>query len=184
MTAWRDTLEQIRNAQIDIMRDEPYKDFGLVPNPGASEIAIRAAEARLGIELPRSYRDFLRVHDGWPRFYEGATLLGTANLGKREYEDVAQTVFRAAETPVPHIAPPASGPRHRRPLIPFGADLQGTTLFAFDARARATKAELPVIAWVNELGMTFDSFESFLDAVHEWLTHDRQTEPEHLLATG
>jgi hypothetical protein len=184
MTAWRDKLEQIRKAQIAIMRDEPYRDFGLVPNPGASEIAIRAAEARLGIELPRGYRDFLRVHDGWPRFYEGATLLGTANLGKREYEDVAQAVFRAAETPVPHIAPPASAARRRRPLIPFGADLQGATLFAFDARTRSADTELPVVAWVNELGMTFDSFESFLDGVHEWLTHERQLEAARLLASA
>ena len=184
MTAWRNKLEQIRNAQIEIMRDEPYKDFGLVPNPGASEIAIRAAEARLGIELPRSYRDFLRAHDGWPRFYEGATLLGTANLGKREYEEVAQAVFRAAETPVPHIAPPASGKCRRRPLVPFGADLQGTTLFAFDARIPSAHAELPVIAWVNELGLTFDSFDSFLEAVHDWLTHDRRAEPTRMLATA
>ena len=49
MTEWRDRLEQIRRAQTEIMRTRPYKDFGLVPNPGASESAIATAEARIGV---------------------------------------------------------------------------------------------------------------------------------------
>src|SRR5690606_1777891 len=99
MANWREKLEKIKNAQIEIMRSEPYKDFGLVPNPAASDAAIAVAENRLGVELPASYRAFLRLYDGWPRFYEGASLLGTANLGRREHQDVVQSVLQAAETP-------------------------------------------------------------------------------------
>lgn len=173
MTEWLDTLDQIRNAQTEIMRTRPYKDFGLVPNPGASGSAIAAAEARIGVSLPTSYREFLSLYDGWPRFYEGATLLGTANLGRREYDDVVQAVFRSAETPVPDVGPPSSRRTVRRPLIPFGVDLQGTTMFAFDRNQVGPKGELAVIAWVNELGLTFLGFDEFLSSVLEWLTLDR-----------
>ena len=185
MAHWRDKLEQIRHAQLEIMRSAPFKDIGLVPNPAASESAIATAEARLGVRLPAVYREFLALYDGWPRFYEGATLLGTANLGRREYEEVVQSVFRAAETPVPDVGPPSGRTLSRRPLIPFGIDLQGTTLFAFDLThpARAS-GELPVIAWVNELGFTFADFTAFLDALLDWLALDREGSAESMLATG
>jgi hypothetical protein len=147
MTEWLETLDQIRSAQTEIMRTRPYKDFGLVPNPGASGSAIAAAE--------------------------GATLLGTANLGRREYEDVVQAVFRSAETPVPDIGPPSSRRALRRPLIPFGVDLQGTTMFAFDRSQVGPDGELAVIAWVSEIGLTFQGFDDFLTNVLEWLTLDR-----------
>jgi len=175
MTHWRETLENIRHAQTEIMRSAPFKDFGLVPNPAASETAIAATEQRLGFSLPRSYREFLLEHDGWPRFYEGATLLGTSSLGRRDYEDVVEAVFRAAETPVPEIGPPPSRVRRQRPLLPFGIDLQGTTLFAFDLSAEiSAPGELVVVAWVNELGFTFGSFAAFLESVEDWLALDRE----------
>lgn len=34
--------------------------------PNANEVEIDAAEARLGLHLPPSYRDFLKVSNGWP----------------------------------------------------------------------------------------------------------------------
>ena len=38
---------------------------------GATEEEIAATEARLRIKLPPSYRDFLRVSNGWPHVYGG-----------------------------------------------------------------------------------------------------------------
>ncbi len=184
MAAWQATLDRIRQAQVELMRSQPYRDFGLVPNPAASETAIAAAEGRIGRRLPESYREFLGQHDGWPRFYEGASLLGTANLGRREYEDVVQAVFRAAETPVCDLGPPSSARIRPKPLIPFGVDLQGTTMFAFDASSASTRSELPVVAWVNEIGLSFDGFEDFLRNIHEWLTLDCQIEPLGLRASA
>jgi hypothetical protein len=100
-------------------------------------------------------------HDGWPRFFDGASLLGTANLGLRKYEDLARAAFEAAETPVPDLGPPTR-PRARS-LIPFGADLEGTTLFAFNPAVTQTNGEYEVIAWVNEIGVRHASFADFLD---------------------
>jgi len=100
------------------------------PEPGGVSAGHQAREKRLRRNLPPSYRAFLQLHDGWPRFFGGASLLGTANLGHRKYEDLARAAFEAAETPVPDLGPPRR-PRARS-LIPFGADLDGTTLFAFN----------------------------------------------------
>ena len=82
MAKFSTLLTRIKETQTEILRLAPYRDVSLVPNPGASQLAIAAVEERIGHRLPPSYREFLALHDGWPRFFEGATLLGTANLGK------------------------------------------------------------------------------------------------------
>ena len=156
-------LTRIKATQTEILRAAPYRDIGLVPNPGASRVAIGAVEERIQHRLPPSYREFLALHDGWPRFFEGATLLGTANLGKRMYEDIARAAFEAAETPVPHLAPPSRA--QRPPIVPFGIDLQGTTLFAFNPTVTRADGECEVVAWVNEIGVRRDSFPGFLEFV-------------------
>ena len=120
--------------------------------------------------MPPSYRAFLELHDGWPRFFDGASLLGTANLGLRKYEDLARAVFEAAETPVPDLGPPTR-PRART-LIPFGADLEGTTLFAFNPSVVGPDGEYEVIAWVNELGVRHPSFAAFLDFILDLAKQD------------
>ncbi|HYP90223.1 MAG TPA: SMI1/KNR4 family protein [Polyangiaceae bacterium] len=158
-----DLLITIRETHTEISWLQPFRDLGLIPNPAASETAISRAEARLGRALPPSYRAFLTLHDGWPRFFEGASLLGTANLGHRQYEDLARAAFEAAETPIPDLGPPTR-PRARS-LIPFGADLEGTTLFAFNPAVVDADGEYEVIAWVNELGVRQPSFGAFL----EWI---------------
>ena len=158
-------LTRIKELQLEILRVAPYRDICLVPNPGASAVAIAAVEKRISHALPPSYREFLALHDGWPRFFEGATLLGTANLGKRMYEDMARAAFEAAETPVPWLAPPSKV--ERKPVVPFGVDLQGTTLFAFNPSVTRADGECEVVAWVNEIGVRRDTFSNFLEFVIE-----------------
>jgi len=165
MANFSNLLRKTKELQTEILRLAPYRDVGLVPNPGASPSAIAAVEERISHRLPPSYREFLALHDGWPRFFEGATLLGTANLGKRMYEDMARAVFEAAETPVPHLAPPSRV--ERAPIVPFGIDLQGTTLFAFNPNVTRADGECEVVAWVNEVGVRSDTFTGFLEFVVE-----------------
>ena len=165
MANFSSLLTRTKELQTEILRLAPYRDIGLVPNPGASPGAIAAVEERIAHRLPPSYREFLALHDGWPRFFEGATLLGTANLGKRMYDDMARAAFEAAETPVPHLAPPSRV--QRAPIVPFGIDLQGTTLFAFNPTVTRADGECEVVAWVNEIGVRRDTFAGFLEFVVE-----------------
>jgi hypothetical protein len=166
MATWRTLLTAIRKVQTEILWLDPSRDFGL-PHPGASTVALRAAEQRLGRSLPPSYRAFLMESDGWPRFFEGASLLGTANLGLRLYSDLVSAVFEAAETPVPDLGPPPRFANKRPILIPFGVDLGATTLFAFNPTVASPSGEYEVICWVNELGVRRESFEDFLAMVLE-----------------
>jgi len=166
-----DLLIKIRETHTEISWLQPFRDLGLIPNPAASEVALKRAEKRLKHKLPPSYRAFLALHDGWPRFFDGASLLGTANLGHRKYEDLARAAFEAAETPLPELGPPRR-PRARN-LIPFGADLDGTTLFAFNPSVTRADGEYEVIAWVNELGVRHPSFSAFLDWILELAEQDR-----------
>ncbi len=163
MRDFRRELETIATLQHEIQRLAPYRDFSLAPSPGASKRAIAAAERRIGRPLPPSYKAFLRLHDGWPRFYDGASLLGTANLGIRAYEEAAHATFEAAETPVTEFVPSNRKPKV---LIPFGIDMQATTLFVFNP-AVSRDGEYEVIAWINEIGLRRSSFPSFLESIQE-----------------
>lgn len=165
MTDLVELVTALRSVQTEILRLAPFRDIGLVPNPGASPEAIDTVEARLGLPLPPSYRAFLAHYDGWPRCFDGASLLGTACLGNRVYDEFARAAFSAAETPEP------LGPRSRRRLyptiIPFGVDQQSTTLFAFNPEVSTPDGEYEVIAWINELGVRRENFASFLELLLE-----------------
>ena len=160
-----DLLISIRETHTELSWLQPFRDLGLIPNPAASDIAIARAEIRIRRALPPSYRAFLALHDGWPRFFDGASLLGTASIGHRKYEDLARAAFEAAETPLPDLGPPAR-PRARQ-LIPFGADLEGTTLFSFNPEVLGPDGEYEVIAWMNEIGVRQPSFAAFLEFIHD-----------------
>lgn len=170
---WQQTLYQIRSAQIELAWLMPYRDFSPTPNPKASARAIAAAEARIGQPLPPSYRAFLAEHDGWTRFFDGASLLGTANLGRRMYEDLAWAAYEASYSPSCYAPPTWSG-RQAPAFIPFGVDLQATTLFAFDPTERAADGELAVVAWIHEIGLRRPNFEALLETLLELCQAERQ----------
>lgn len=166
MTDLVDLVTALRGVQTEILRHAPFRDIGLVPNPGASSQAIDTLEERLGVRLPPSYRAFLALYDGWPRCFDGASLLGTACLGNRMYDEFARAAFAAAETPEPALGPPSR--RRLFPnIIPFGVDQQSTTLFAFNPQVTNEAGEYEVIAWINELGVRRESFTSFLELLIE-----------------
>jgi hypothetical protein len=184
MRGWQALLLEIGQVHTEIMRLMPYRDVGLVPNPRASQAAIARAEQRVGRPLPPSYREFLAHSDGWPRFFEGASLLGTASLGKRCYATLAQAACDAAETPVPDLGPPSRYRRTFEQLIAFGIDMQATTLFAFNPSLVRADGEYEVIAWINEIGLRRDSFEAFLEMVLELSQAELQVTPELALKTA
>ena len=172
--AWEATLQRIYWVQTELSELAPHREDGLVPNPPADPEALTRAERRIGHKLPPSYRAFLTRFDGWHGFFDGATLLGTKDLGKSSYADLAQAAFEAAETPIPDGGPPSSRVRgYPRDLIPFGIDPEGTTLFAFDPASADETGEMNVVAWIHEFGIRRESFADFLDGVLELCEADR-----------
>jgi hypothetical protein len=144
---WRVLLSSIRAIQMELKRRSPERPIGLSGNPAAPESAIVVAELRLGRRLPPSYREFLAFSDGWPRFFENASLLGTGEIGRYPLDSAADRALANER------------------LLPFGADKAGTSLFAFDTSLRLGDGELQVVAWVGGLGIDCRCFTSFLATV-------------------
>jgi hypothetical protein len=145
---WPSLLSSIRAIQMELKRREPRRAIGLSGNPSAPESAIVITELRLGRRLPPSYREFLAFSDGWTNFFNGASLLGTGEIGKTT--SLATTHGRLLA---------------RGRLLPFGADRSGASLFAFDTSMRLADGELGVVSWVGGLGLDCRCFTSFLATV-------------------
>jgi HEAT repeat protein len=67
---WKDLLAQwseeiIRSGDLDDELAPAVAASGWLGHPGATEEEISAAEARLGVTFPPSYREFLQVSNGW-----------------------------------------------------------------------------------------------------------------------
>jgi hypothetical protein len=145
---WRSLVSGVRAIQMEVKRLAPERTIGLAGNPAAPQSAILVAELRLGRRLPPSYREFLAFSDGWPSFFENASLLGTGEIGRTRLDELENPRWPAADR-----------------LLPFGTDRAGASLFAFDTSVRRGDGELPVIAWVGGLGLDCRCFTSFLATV-------------------
>jgi hypothetical protein len=145
---WRSLLSSVRAIQMELKRRRPEHAIGLSGNPSAPEAALLVTELRLGRKLPPSYREFLGFSDGWTNFFNGASLLGTGELGR------AGVIAEGHERLLA-----------RGRLLPFGADRGGSSLFAFDTSVRLGDGELGVVAWVGGLGIDCRCFTGFLATV-------------------
>jgi hypothetical protein len=161
--SWDEQTLRLRRVQLELMRRAPYRDFGLIPGPSATDEALEQTETRLGYALPQSYRSFLARHDGWQRLYDGASLLGCAELGKHDHEKLAREIFASAASP--SACSPESFRSPPRALLVFGLDRAGTTLFAFDLDNADDDMDPPVTAWIGELGLKFRNFAHFLQGI-------------------
>jgi SMI1 / KNR4 family (SUKH-1) len=172
MDNWKDTIGKIREVKAELASVHPRMGPVIAPPPGAGLRTIAIVERRIGHHLPPSYRAFLHLHDGWPLFFQGASLLGTRELSKPGPFEVTRAAFAAYETPIPEIGPPARPGGHIDAMIPFGVDPTATTIFAFNPAVTSADGEMEVILWVNELGERASSFTDFLSLVLEILELD------------
>ena len=172
MDTWNETIARIRQVKMELARVNPDSGPVVAPPPGAALRAISTAERRIRRRLPPSYRAFLHEHDGWPLFFEGASLLGTRELSKPGYAEMTRAAFAAYETPIPEVGPPSRPEGRADAMIPFGMDPRGTTIFAFNPAIVTPDGEMEVILWVNELGDRRAGFGEFLSMVLEMLEID------------
>jgi hypothetical protein len=172
MDTWKETIARIRQVKLELARVNPEAGPVVAPPPGAALRAISTVERRICRRLPPSYRAFLHEHDGWPLFFEGASLLGTRELSKPGYAEMTRAAFAAYETPIPEVGPPSRPNGSAEAMIPFGMDPKGTTIFAFNPAVSRADGEMEVILWVNELGDRTESFGDFLSMVLEMLEID------------
>jgi hypothetical protein len=168
MHDWKQTVRRIRQIKLELSARCPGQGPALAPPPGADPSAIAVAERRLRRRLPPSYRAFLQEHDGWPLFFQGASLLGTRQLSRTSYGELTLSTFSAYDTTLAEIG--ASAWREGgAPLIPFGMDTMGSILFAFHPTIARRDGESEVIFWINGIGDRCASFAELLVLVEEML---------------
>lgn len=167
--SFRDTISAIRGKRLELARIDPRSGMPTMPPPGASPAAIDLAERRLGFALPPSYRAFLEVHDGWPAFFHGASLLNAQHLARGTYVNVARMV--AAEHASELDSGPISVGGASSRFIPFGIDTQAETVIGWDPGrpSRAGYGELRIVMWLNGIGDVVESFDAFLEIVLQML---------------
>jgi hypothetical protein len=158
-----DTIHGIRRTRLELARLDPRGGMPTMPPPPASQASIHAVERRLGFALPASYRAFLAAHDGWPGFFHGANLLGSAALARGTYISVGRMAF--AENMAEFEDGPISVARAASGFIPFGLDAQAEMVFGWDPARPEPGGELRVIYWIHGVGDTASSFTDFLDLV-------------------
>jgi hypothetical protein len=172
MSHWNETVARIRELKVELSRLDPEHGPAVAPLAGAALRVISATERRLRRRLPPSYRAFLHEHDGWPLFFQGASLLGTRDIIKPGYAELTRAAFASYETPIPEVGPPSRPAGCPDAMIPFGIDPKAVTIFAFNPAVVRPDGEMEVIMWVNELGERCDSFPEFLVMVAEMLEDD------------
>jgi hypothetical protein len=148
---WQPLLADIRALKLSLARLDPRSGMPVQPPAGAGERAIEGAERRLGRPLPPSYRELLAQHDGWPGFYQGASLLGNRPLTRGTYVELVRLSLDGD-------------------LVPFGIDARGETIFAWDLTVPArADGELAIVVWMNEIGERLPSFPAFLELTRDLL---------------
>lgn len=167
---WREILEQIRSTRLELAALDPQGCSLLAPREGAPLRSISLAERRMGRRLPRSYREFLHLHDGWEEFFGRVSLLGTHEIVQSRYSDLSRSIFEAYETPIPEVGPKERPEGRSDAMIPFGIDPDATSLFAFNPAVLRPDGEMEVIAWVNGIGERYEGFGEFLATIGELLS--------------
>ena len=115
--------------------------------PGCRLRAISTVERRLRRRLPPATALFLHEHDGWPLFFQGASLLGTRELSKPSYADLTRAAFAAYETPIPEVGPPSRPEGRAEAMIPFGMDPK-----ARPSSPSTPRSSAPTARWRSSFG--------------------------------
>lgn len=78
--AWQELLDRFVAQRRRLADHDEFSPLTL-PEPGATEEQLCAAEARLGHPLDPHYREFLSVANGWDEYFISSSLLGTEDIG-------------------------------------------------------------------------------------------------------
>ncbi|MET9328927.1 SMI1/KNR4 family protein [Tsukamurella sp. NPDC003166] len=78
---WRRLIDAFLVQRERLVRIHPDLYEMTLPNPGATEEQLLAAEERLGFRIPSQYREFLTVANGWSEWNQDTALLSCDQIG-------------------------------------------------------------------------------------------------------
>jgi hypothetical protein len=164
----------------------PEEVTGSILHPPASEREIAAAERRLGLAFPPSYRDFLSLHRAWEHFWADFTLIGTGDVEtERARAEVDEYVTEQTDDLRKKLgkgfAPESIAAweaREKRLIclanqLVIGTNFAGA-LWVYDTRSRRPDGEMTLTQWDISYGAQEPEFSTF-DEFMEWA----RSEVEH-----
>jgi hypothetical protein len=152
-------LENLINAIREAQREYDRLVFDEVLShelgPPADPRQIERLEEALGVALPRSYRAFLELHDGWSDFAGGAKLLSVQDHAsewvRQRIEDWGELVDKAHD-------PFASG------AVPVLLGTDESSFLVLDPSSRRADGEMDLVLYdYMQEERRFPNFPSYLE---------------------
>lgn len=148
---------QARQRYYDSIELEAEQQLG----EPAAETSIQKLESVLGAPLPPSYREFLRIHNGWKEIDGGVDLLPLEELlGATNEHDLSAWKQAAID----------AGDDVAARCLVIGASLITATKYLLDPAAASQDGEWPLLQYHHEIEAEAPSFIEWLEeSVDEYL---------------
>jgi hypothetical protein len=143
-----------------------------LPELKATDEQIARVEDDLGVELPSSYREFLRHANGWRGFFQTVDLLGCDDLTGGRYQEYYRSLVDALRPP----ERAAAGLSAERQIC-IGATLVDRDLFVLSYPADGS----PKVIWTA--GEEVDRWCDFEDFFRSMIEYNRR-ELQHFLSAA
>ena len=115
-------LKEYKDAKKAYFDAVGITDSFKTPEP-AKENEIKVLESKLGQKLPASYREFLKLQDGFPEFDGETNILSVQDMS-RFYGDEANAILQAMEKKY--------GDESFKNFIIFGRSSESLSMYLFD----------------------------------------------------
>ncbi len=162
MSSWKDhiaIMHLVKQELIKRDRDQLWPHH--LPEVGATEEQLQAAEKALGFPLDPQYREFLMHADGWRGFLQTVDLFGTGQLTRSGVMDDAMELLDSIEPDVLKGSGFA-----KEDLLPIASTASDKDLFVIALQGSPSPGT--VIWFAGEEIDRFESFEEYFLAMNDY----------------
>ncbi|MFC9590805.1 SMI1/KNR4 family protein [Streptomyces sp. NPDC056944] len=183
---WHDFLRRWQEEWVPPADADGEEADGVLGAPGAGEEAIVAAERRLGLRLPPSYREFLAVSDGWVVEQTAAIhrLGGVADIGWFGDPHDMTSLYEEDLGDDPGEEEVLLAGMWRRALrLETESDMSNALLDPGDLDEDGEWALYVYKGWGGEVPDRYPSFRVYMEAMYAGFHGDRAGSPDFVNAT-
>ncbi|MGM9922215.1 MAG: SMI1/KNR4 family protein [Bhargavaea sp.] len=162
MSSWKDHIAVMHLVKQELVKRDKDKLWPHhLPEVGATEEQLQAAEMALGFSLDSQYREFLLYADGWKGFIQTVDLFGSGQLTGSGVLDDAMALLDSVEPDVLECSGVA-----KEHLLPIAASSFDKDLFVI--ALQGSPAPGTVIWFAGEEIDRFQNFEDFFLAMIDY----------------
>ncbi len=151
---WKALIGQaglIQNKLMQLDKENMYEYY--CPKIAATEEQINEAQAKIGFELPKDYKDFLLCANGWNGFYLDVDLFGTNELTSSRVTDALNLLLDVVVEHFPELE------KRKNAILPIAQSREDRNIFIMYLSEDEYYGK---VLWLDgqEIDL-FDSFEQF-----------------------